>query len=145
MCLAKLQKFGDAKIFQFNGNRQIQRFKGWVGDEKSSALCQYLSRTMRNTTLWYMGQRKAQTRLWICAVPQGHLLLLRFLVVIEPDHVKQKYFLEIIIRSEKIYNLSSQVKKVARVSKQYILYYLSMCNKDADGQHDLRLCCSHRL
>ena len=71
--------------------------------------------------------------------------LLRFLVVIGPDHVKQKYFLEIIIRSDKVYNLSGQVKKVARVSKQYILYYLSTCNKDANGQHDLRLCCSHRL
>ena len=141
----KIAKIWRHENIPFYGNRLIQGFKGWMGDEKSSALCHYLSRTMRNTTLWYMGQRKAQTRLWICAVPQGHLLLLRFLVVIGPDHVKQKYFLEIIIRSEKIYNLSGQVKKVARVSKQYILYYLSMCNKDANGQHDLCLCCSHRL
>ena len=51
----------------------------------------------------------------------------------------------IIIRSDKIHNLSGQVKKVARVSKQDILFYLSTCNKDANGQYDLHLCCSHRL
>ena len=39
----------------------------------------------------------------------------------------------IIIRSGKIHNLSGIVKKVARVSKQDILYYLSTCNKDANG------------
>ena len=52
-----------------------------------------------------MGQRKAQTRLWICAVPQGHLL---FAAEIPGSNwtapCKQKYFLEIISRSEKIYN-----------------------------------------
>ena len=37
--------------------------------------------------------------------------LLRFLVVIGPAPCKQKYFLEIIIWSEKIYNLSGQVKR----------------------------------
>ena len=54
----------------------------------------------------------------------------------------------IFMRLDKIHNLSGQVKKVARVSKQDILlymYYLSTCNKDANEQYDLRLCCSHRL
>ena len=142
----KIAKIWRRENIPFYGNKLIQGVKGWMGDEKSSALCHYLSRTMRNTTIWYMGQRKAQTRLWICAVPQGHVL---FTAEIPGSNwtapCKQKYFLEIIIWSEKIYNLSGQVKKVARVSKQYILYYLSTCNKDANGQHDLRLCCSHRL
>ena len=45
----------------------------------------------------------------------------------------------LVIGSDKIHNLSGIVKKVARVSKQDILYYLSTCNKDANGQYVLSL------
>ena len=146
MCLAKSRKFGDAKIFHFTVIDWYRALRvGWVTRNQ-------VHYAITLVALWEIlfydtcgkGRHKPDCG-YVLSHKGIYCSLLRFLVVIGPDHVKQKYFLEIIIRSDKIYNLSGQVKKVARVSKQYILYYLSTCNKDANGQHDLHLCCSHRL
>ena len=47
----KIVKIWRRENIPFYGNRLIQGIKGWMGDEKLSALCHYLSHTMRNTTL----------------------------------------------------------------------------------------------